>query len=69
MAQIEDLGKKSLADLSQDEALEMLRVIRLSRRTQKAPKKSPKATKAKKTQSSGKLSAAQAKLLLKMLEG
>ena len=69
MAQIADLGKKSLADLSQDEALEMLRVIRLSRRTQKAPKKTSKATRAKKTTSAGKMSADQAKQLLKMLEG
>ncbi len=69
MATIEDLGKKSMADLSNDEALDLLRQIRLSRRTQKAPKKKSSYTKAKKTQGSGKMSAAQAKQLLKMLGG
>jgi len=69
MATIDDLGKKSMADLSNDEALEMLRQIRLSRRTQKASSKKASATKAKKTQKSGKITADQAKQLLKMLGG
>ena len=69
MATIEDLGKKSMADLSQDEALEMLRQIRLSRRTQKKPKKSPKTTKAKKTTQPDKMTPAIAKQLLKILGG
>ena len=69
MATIEDLGKKSLADLDTDEAIEMLRQIRLSRRTQKAKPKgkstSKKSTKGKKKE----LSALQAKKLLELLGG
>ena len=68
MATIENLGKKSLADLDTDEAIEMLRQIRLSRRTQKKPKKksaAKKTTKAKKKD----LTAAQAKKLLEILGG
>jgi len=69
MSTIENLGKKSLADLSQDEAIELLRTIRLSRRTTKAkPKKSSskKPTGAKKK---GELTALQAKKLLELLGG
>lgn len=68
MATIENLGKKSMSDLSQDEALDLLRQIRLSRRTQKKPIKKS-STKAKKTQKPDKMSAVQAKQLLKLLGG
>ena len=68
MAIIDDLGKKSMADMSQDEALELLRQIRLSRRTQKVPKPSS-TTKAKKSTSTTKMSVEQARQLLKILGG
>ncbi len=69
MATIENLGKKSMADLSQDEALDLLRQIRLSRRTQKKPAKKTSQTKAKKMMKPDKMSAADAKQLLKLLGG
>ncbi len=69
MATIENLGKKSMADLSNDEALDLLRQIRLSRRTQKKPTKKTSQTKAKKTIQPDKMSAANAKQLLKLLGG
>lgn len=68
MAHLENLGKKSLSDLSVDEAHELLRQIRLSRRTQKKkPKKSTSKTKGKKKDEG--LTAVQAKKLLEILGG
>jgi len=67
LATIDDLGYKSISDVSQDEAIEMLRQIRLSRRVplKKAKKKSTKKA-AKK--SAPKLSKAQALKLLDMIK-
>ena len=67
MATIENLGKNSMADLDNDEAIELLRQIRLSRRTAKPKKKSTskKYTKDKKKE----LTALQAKKLLEILGG
>lgn len=68
MTHLENLGKKSLADLSVDEAHELLRQIRLSRRVQKKkPKKTSSKTKAKKKDEG--LTAEQAKKLLEILGG
>ena len=68
MAIIENLGKKSLVELSQDEAIELLRQIRLSRRTTKVSNKSS-TTKAKKVKKKETLTASQAKKLLELLGG
>lgn len=70
MTTIEDLPTESISDLSTDEAIELLRQIRLSRRTYKpSPKKTKSAqTKAKK-KTEQKLTPAQAKKLLEILEG
>lgn len=68
MATIENLGKKSLADLDTDEAIELLRQIRLSRRTQKASTKK-KSTPKKSTKDKKDLSQLQAKKLLEILGG
>lgn len=69
MADLDDLGIKSILDTSQDEALERLRQIRLSRRVP-VKSRTPKKTAAKKAQSKPmpKLSASQAADLLKLLE-
>lgn len=68
MANLDNLGYKSITDMTTDEAIEHLRQIRLSRRVPK------KATKAKKTALTPKLSASQlqanqAAELLKILTG
>ena len=68
MATIENLGKKSLADLDTDEAIELLRTIRLSRRTQKVSTKK-KQTSKKSTKAKKELSKLQAKKLLELLGG
>lgn len=68
MATIENLGKKSLADLDTDEAIELLRQIRLSRRTQKVSTKKKQASK-KSTKAKKELSQLQAKKLLELLGG
>lgn len=65
MADIEDLGYPSIADMQTDEALEMLRQIRLSRRT---PTKSSKIT-TKRSTASVKVSTDQAAELLKLIGG
>jgi hypothetical protein len=65
MADLNDLGYKSLTDMETDEAIEMLRQIRLSRRI--PVKKVSKITKKKKTVS--KVSTNQAEELLKILTG
>lgn len=68
MADLEDLGIKSILDMSQDEKIEHLRQIRLSRRVPvKSRKSSP--TKKQKTTAVPKLSAQEAANLLKLLEG
>jgi hypothetical protein len=65
---IEDLDFESLTDKSQDEALEHLRQLRLNRRTP-ALKQTKSVTKKKaKPKVLPKLSAEQAKNILKMLE-
>lgn len=65
MADLEDLGYRSISEMSTDEALEHLRQIRLSRRT---PTKSSKVT-TKKSAPSAKVSADQAAELLALLGG
>lgn len=66
MATIDNLGYKSISDVSQDEAIEMLRQIRLSRRV--PLKKAKKSTKKAVKKSAPKLSKAQALKLLDMIK-
>lgn len=69
MANLDDLGYKSISEMSPDEAIEHIRQLRLSRRV---PVKSTKATKsnkkANKATAPAKLSSTQAADLLKLLE-
>ena len=69
MADLEDLGYKSVSEMNTDEAIEHLRQVRLSRRV---PVKSKKATKSskktKKAAAPAKLTKSQASDLLKLLE-
>ncbi len=69
MATLEDLNKKSITDMTPDEAIDYLRQIRLSRRTPKAsPKKSKKQVKKQTIQKTAdKLSSQQAVELLELL--
>ena len=64
MATIDDLDYKSITDMNQDEALELIRQIRLSRRTPTTKAKSKKKSKA-----TPKVDANQAAELLKLLTG
>jgi len=70
MATIDDLPVQNFADLSQEEAFELLRQIRLSRRTSKGRKKrsssKPKTTKPLKP---AEMTPEQAAQLLKLLGG
>jgi len=70
MATIDDLPVQNFADLSQEEAFELLRQIRLSRRTSKGKKKrsssKPKTTKPLKP---AEMTPEQAAQLLKLLGG
>ena len=68
MATIEDLGYKSISDMTTDEAIEHLRQIRLSRRTP-IKKTSSKKTTAKASKAIPKMSADQAKKLLELIGG
>lgn len=69
MADIDDLGYKSISEMTPDEAIEYLRQVRLSRRV---PVKSRKASKAKSTKAKKaavpKPTKSQASNLLKQLE-
>jgi len=65
VATIDDLGYKSISELSQDEAIEILRQIRLSRRV--PLKKSKKKTVKKSAKKSINLSKSQAAKLLSMI--
>lgn len=67
MADLEDLGIKSILDMSQDERIEHLRQIRLSRRVPVKSRKSS-STKKQKTKAIPKLNPEQAENLLKLLE-
>lgn len=67
MADLEDLGYESIADMNTDEAIELLRQIRLNRRTP-TKKSKPSSTKTKK-QSTSNVNADQAAELLKLLGG
>jgi hypothetical protein len=71
VATIDDLDITSIADMSRDEALELLRQLRLSRRTPKASSKKSTSTAVKNKQKSTMpaLSPEQAAALLAMLEG
>lgn len=67
MANLDDLGYKSLAEMSVDERLEMIRQIRLSRRI---PVRKPTKSVAKKKQKvAPTVDADQAAELLKILQG
>ena len=66
MADLESLGRKSITDMSTDEAIDMLRQIRLSRRI---PVKKAPTSKKKKTNAPVTVSANQAEELLKLLTG
>lgn len=72
MADLNDLGIKSILDMGDDEAIEHLRQIRLARRTPAKPtKKTKKSTTKPKKQQAPKveeLTATQAANLLKILE-
>ncbi len=68
MAELEDLGYKSISSMSQDEALDLLRQIRLSRRVpEKRTKVSTTSSKAK--AKSPEVSADLAARLLEILGG
>ena len=68
MADLENLEIKSITDMTPDEAIEYLRQIRLSRRI---PKKKVKSTttksKSKQSEAAAKITAQDAKTLLKLL--
>lgn len=68
MANLEDLGTKSISEMTTDEAIEYLRQIRLSRRTP-AKQAKKRATKKARSKKPNKLTATQAANLLKQLEG
>ena len=67
MTTIDDLGYKSITEMSTDESLELIRQIRLSRLTPKKPTK--KATKKSKSKAVPTVNADQAAELLKILGG
>jgi hypothetical protein len=71
MADLEDLGRQSITEMTTDESLELLRQLRLKRRTP-APRTTP-TTRVSPKQQQVKISAAinpdQAAELLKLLKG
>lgn len=69
MANLEDLGFKSLSDVSTDEALELIRQIRLSRRVNKEKSQAISKTKKPKKAPAPTVNADQAAELLKLLKG
>lgn len=71
MANIDDLNYKSLTELTQDEALEVIRRIRLQRRTaERVPRKqSSTSTKKPKKQKAQDMSPEDAAMLLALLTG
>lgn len=68
MADIDDLGYKSVSEMSTDEAIEMLRQIRLNRRTPAKTKKASQTTTNTKKQAPS-VDANQAAEILKILGG
>ena len=66
MANLDDLGKESITEMSTDDAIELLRQTRLSRRT---PVKSTKKSATKKPKKAPDVSPAMAANLLKILGG
>ena len=65
MADLEDLDYKSILDMDNDEAIDVLRQIRLSRRT---PEKTVSTTKSPKAQRAKTTNAVNAEMAAKLLE-
>lgn len=68
MADLEDLGYKSISEMSSDEAIEYLRQVRLSRRVPVKTKATKSSKKTNKATAPAKLTSSQAADLLKLLE-
>lgn len=67
MATIEDLQLPSLADMSRDQAIEYLRQLRLERRMPAKKKSKAVRSKIKQTKNASKITANDAKEILKLL--
>ena len=69
MADLEDLGYKSILDMSNDEAIETLRQIRLSRRVPNKKSTTKSTIKQSQTKIKAAINPNDAAELLKLLEG
>ena len=69
MANLDDLGRESITEVSQDEGIELLRQIRLSRRTPTKKVSTRKPSTKQRHKKPPDVSAEQAAALLKILTG